>query len=234
MNSKKSFISEWNKFILSEEGNERHLYHGTITDYKKSIEDIGVIGDIGDWVKDAYGCSIDFEDEELGGCGKYELIFAADKKELDKCVGAMRFHIGKKLGIYMNDVTEDMVKEYGMLIIFHDIEVGDYDDYSSWRRNPGYKDMGYYETHPMTTEPGDYYFEGSTTQDVVMTGNKMMKFLRRNNALSDMPEDSRRLLIKLAVKKHGPEKRKEILRQVKELSAHEVRKMMSVYKSEMV
>lgn len=221
---------------------ERTLYHGTIIDHKKSIEDFGVKTSVGDWVMDSYriGFDSDFTEEEVGEA-LGGITFAADKEEMDKAVGAMTFHIAKKLGKDYGDVTLEDIKNHGMLVIFKEIDdkealrqPEDKED-TGWFRHPkDMEDISFYAQHPISVEPGDYYFKSEDGDaigfDNILTGNKMIDFLRRNGALKYFDEDKKRELIKLAIKYYKNKRtRQEIINKVNQLSPERIRSMLATY-----
>jgi hypothetical protein len=189
----------------------RTLYHGTSTEYLSSIQEFGLIPSVGQWVSDSYGMELDEE-------GLEELIFAADKATIDKSVGAMRYHISKKLNKEFHDIDIEDLRKYGLLVIIRDVEDPKNDDPDSeWQQVPEQQeDWGFYESHPPTTEPLDWYSKHETgTYDIdLLTGAKMIDFLRQQGALSHLEDDKRRRLIKYYVQKYGPEQREEIIDKV--------------------
>lgn len=211
---------------------ERTLYHGTVIDHLDSIRDYGLEGRLGDWVRDSYGASLpeewDEEDveEQLGG-----VIFAAEKSELDKAGGAIRYHVGKKLNKSINDVSVDDIRRYGMLAIIREIDVEDDED---WKRRPKHGKESWYDEYPIAAEPGDWYLEDQVAYvDDILVGQKLVDFLRQNNALGPIDEEKRRQLIKLLVKIHGPEKRDEIVKKVKSMPDDKVSEMLHLVKRDM-
>lgn len=202
---------------------EMSLYHGTINDHKDSVEKIGLVGGIGDWVEEAYGIDMGaegFTDEEIEE-RMGDIVFAADKSSMDSATGAIRFHVGKKLDKYLSNVTEEDMEKHGMLVVIKDVEVapelsqlGDAPEEGEWYHRP---EEDYYGNYPISVEPGDYFFKGDTGIDFVLIGKKMMDFLRRHGALNYVYSDERRQLIKMMVALYGPQEREMIIKQVKEL-----------------
>ena len=199
---------------------ERTLFHGTVADHKDSIVKHGLSGDLGDFVKDSYGTS--FNTDELEG-----ITFAAQKDDMDNAVGAIRYHVGKKLDKYLTDVSIEDMKQHGMLVILKDIEPSQWDD--GWQRRPEHGKEKYYQEFPHSVEPGDWFIKGGAGVDAVLTGEKMISFLRNNNALSGVIEDDKRRLIKYAIKRHGSDKREQIVAWVKDLSESDLRKHLRKY-----
>jgi hypothetical protein len=163
----------------------RTLYHGTSTEYLSSIQEFGLIPSVGQWVSDSYGMELD---------------------------------ISKKLNKEFHDIDIEDLRKYGLLVIIRDVEDPKNDDPDSeWQQVPEQQeDWGFYESHPPTTEPLDWYSKHETgTYDIdLLTGAKMIDFLRQQGALSHLEDDKRRRLIKYYVQKYGPEQREEIIDKV--------------------
>lgn len=112
------------KFRLSrkESLSERTLYHGTIADYEGSIRQYGLQGGwhgpLGSFVSQHYDSqeygepTEDDEDDEV--------VFATHKQELGKAVNAMVHHISQKLKKEFHDVTDNDIRNYGLLVIIKD------------------------------------------------------------------------------------------------------------------
>jgi hypothetical protein len=186
----------------------RTLYHGTVIDHKASIEEHGLIPILGDFVSSSYGT--EYDEETLEG-----VVFAADKEGIEGAAGAMRYHIGKKLGKWLTDVTEEDMRVHGMLVIIKDIEPpGQWDEPGeTWTKAKSYEEMGWYESYPPSVEPGDWFLtsEMGSTIDLILTGRKMLKFLRRMGGLEHVETDKRRMIIKMAVAAHPDRSREEIV-----------------------
>jgi hypothetical protein len=148
----------------------RTLYHGTVIDHKRDIEDLGLVPSVGAFVDEMYGGE-GYEPEEL--------VFMADKEGLGSALTAMVKQISYKLGKYMHDVTDDEIKKYGLLA---KMDVALDDDYYDIRHRPK-DDENYYGEYPSTVEPGDYYSESGLSVDVVLTGSAMMRVLKRHGLI---------------------------------------------------
>lgn len=213
---------------------ERTLYHGTINDHYDSIEKYGLTGDLGDWVKDAYGMELDEDewDEHLGG-----ISFAASKNDIEAAVGAMRYHVGKKLGKWLGDVDEEDLRKHGMLVVIRDVDEPEEIKYpedveeDKWYHRPK-EDENYHGAYPMSVEPGDWFIKGGAGIDDVLTGNKMIQVLRRMGGLKRLETDMRRKLIKMMVAVHGPKERKHIIAKVSKLPERELQKYLDRYEKE--
>jgi len=205
---------------------ERTLYHGTVIDNKESIEKYGFSGELGDFVKDSYG--MEFDDDTLEG-----VTFAAQKDDMGKAEGAIRYHIGKKIGKSIGEVTIEDIRRWGMLAVLKEIEEDD--DYGDgWRRRPeNWEVEGYYDEYPPAVEPGDWFTENNVHVDHILTGQKLVDFLRRHGALEHVEGENEREvlqdLIQAAVIYHGPDSRDAVVKKVKALTHKERKKMLSVY-----
>jgi hypothetical protein len=97
------------KFIF----NEITLYHGTVIDNKDSIAKYGItpgwLGHTGSFVNHFYNDIEPTDDDEIA--------YATDKKDLHKAINAMGFHISQKLKKSYHDVTENDIRNHGLIII---------------------------------------------------------------------------------------------------------------------
>jgi len=211
---------------------EETLYHGTSLDNLGSIKELGLSGELGDFVQDSYG--MDMDDDELEG-----ITFAADKNSISSAAGAIRYHVGKKLDKWLSDVTEEDIKKYGMLVVIKDIEKPKDDKYfdykenddGGWHQRPNNQsDEGYYSSYPPSVEPGDWFVQDGSGYDIILTGKKMMKVLRALGGLDDLKSNDRRELIKYAVASYGSKRTtKEIVDKVKSLTDAEVKYYLKTY-----
>jgi hypothetical protein len=146
---------------------ERTLYHGTIVDHEPSIRQLGLFGQMGD-----FQTSAGYMDKEYGPHSEDdEVVFMADKEKLGAAVTAMVHHISKKLGKGFHDVSDNDIRNHGLLCVMRDGEAD---------RRPKY-DM---EEDPMVqyprgAEPGDYY-ASSAKPDYFLKGAALIRMLRRN------------------------------------------------------
>lgn len=210
---------------------ERTLYHGTSNEHLDSIKKYGLSGELGDFVKDAYGIELDEEEWEdrLEG-----ITFAADRSNIGAAVGAMRYHVGKKLNKNLSEVDEEDLRQHGMLVIIRDVDESRKIKYpedveeGEWYHRPK-DDQDYYGAYPMSVEPGDWFVRGGSHVDDILTGNKLIQFLRRVGGLEYIPSDERRRLIKLAVAYHGPKERKRVVQKVMSLPEKELRQQLRNY-----
>lgn len=149
---------------------EKTLYHGTITDFIPSIKKQGLLPTVGQFVRNAYAGSVDNIDDEVSEYLK-DLVFATDKKQLDKAVTAITAQIGIKLNKDFHSVTDEEFRQHGALAIIRD---GD-----SVMNHRAKDDENYYGQHPFTVEPGDYFSDEYVDVDYILTRDKLLSFLKR-------------------------------------------------------
>lgn len=200
----------WELYSNTNIVNEKTLYHGTSKKRVQSIKKHGLIPDVGDFVKQMYDePGMDYED----------LVFATDKKSMSKAVTAMMSAIEHDKGQGFHDVTEDDIIKYGALVVIK------YGDESFLNRD--IDDEDYYGEYPSTVEPGDYYSRDNEEIDYVLTGKKLISFLRKYD-FWPIPypffagaKAKREQLIRLS-KKMYPERKDEVLSKIMSLSDKEV------------
>jgi len=95
---------------------EKTLYHGTTIDNVGSIKKYGLTPLVGEFVKTAYDMSGYGEDIDPDDYFK-ELVFATDKKQLDKALTAMTAQIAYKLKKDFHDITDGEIERYGVLVV---------------------------------------------------------------------------------------------------------------------
>jgi len=159
------------------------LYHGTIADNKQSIKDFGLEPQVGPWVQEVLSGATD-EDIDYDDHG---LVFAADKERFGMAVYSMLHHIGRKLNKSASDVTEDEVRSHGLLVMIKDGEEyfekrppssdwPDYDD--TWDRRQ--EEISYETGNPLwAVEPEDWFSLEGAPADILLTGNKLLKYITR-------------------------------------------------------
>lgn len=202
------------KYLRAREKRAFTLYHGTIIDNKRSIEEVGLVPDVGSFVKEMYGEGYDLED----------LVFLADKRGLQNALTAMVKQISYKLGKDMHDVTDEEIQKHGLLAKLVDIEPGDY-------KHRSLKDPEY-EEYPSSVEPDDYYSRKPVRVDFILTGPALLRVLRRHGLFPRRqwgPEPSRRdlmgRLMSLAVQKWQRKHQKRIDRESLQGLLDNVKKM---------
>jgi hypothetical protein len=146
-------FKEWIKNL-----EEKTLYHGTLADYEPSIKAHGLKGGwhgpLGSFVANYY------DDDEYGEPNEDdEIVFMTDKKRLGKAVNAMVFHIEKKLNKEFHDVTDNDIRNHGLLVMIKDADAKQYDpmDYQQQNAPRGLEDQDYYSSK----ERGDVFLKGS-------------------------------------------------------------------------
>lgn len=187
---------------------EKTLYHGTIIDHVKSIEKYGLIPSVGEFVRNAYGGSIDVIDNEISEYFK-ELVFATDKEQLEKAVTSITAQVGIKLNKDFHDVTDEEFVKNGALVIIKDGE-----SIMNFRPENDEK-----QEYPYTVEPRDFYSDDTIGVDYVLTGKKMISVLKRYKAWPryhvfgniDM-KYKKDYLIKQAIKRNPKKSKDEILK----------------------
>lgn len=186
----------------------RTLYHGTLFDHKPSIQALGLVPGVGGFVDEAYGDLDGYFDgpdaeearEQFREENLQPLTFMTDKRQIDKATTAMRHNISKKLGIGFHDVTENHIRNHGM-IVKQPGEMGYSDDPTSdnhlqlpyrpddghegepWEEKPSF--TGWEDEHPYTAEPGDYYTDSTLGSKGLqyLHGPALLRFLKQQGQL---------------------------------------------------
>ena len=146
--------------------NEKTLYHGTIIQNIPSIKQNGLMPTIGEFVKNMYTGSVD------GNVMDYleEILYATDKKQIEKAKTAITYQIANRLGKDYHSVTNDEFEKYGALAVVKNGD--DYFDFHS-------EDDQYYGNAPLGVETGDYYTKNKIKPDYILTGKKLTSFFKR-------------------------------------------------------
>jgi hypothetical protein len=212
----------------------RTLYHGTTKERAREIEWNGLEPRVGDLVLAAYG---DYEDDEDMDVflRLQPLGFAADKSNFNKVMSAMFHHVEEllreKTGTYQTVTDDDLVK-YGAILVFKE---GEYDfthrpdDDEQWHDN-------YDNTeHPRQVEPGDWYSDWPVKPSYVLTGEPMIRLLKRmgewprrygaRNATEKEIKSMMGNLVRVALKVYPDKTVDQIMAAVKLLTPQEMRKM---------
>jgi len=152
---------------------ERTLYHGTVIDNLGSIKKLGLFGSDADdknsFVYQAYANGFDSDKQWRQYARDKEVpVFMTDKDQLNKAINAMHHHIGTKLGKYFHGVTDNDVRNHGLLVIVKDTEnsVTKAGNDDTWRDDY------------IGIEPEDYYSSGERA-DGFLYGNKLIRFLNK-------------------------------------------------------
>ncbi len=146
--------------------NEKTLYHGTTIYSLPSIKQNGLIPTIGDFVKNMYSGSVD------GDIMDYleEILYATDKKQIDKARTAIIYQIANKLKKDYHSVTNEEFENYGALAI---IKNGD--EYFNFHSEED-ADFG---RVTLGVEKGDFYTTDQITPDYILTNKKLTSFFRK-------------------------------------------------------
>ena len=164
----RKFIATTIREYLNEQQmlNERTLYHGTITHNIPSIEQNGLMPTIGDFVKNMYAGAVD------GDVMEYleEILYATDKKQINKARTAIIYQISNKLGKDYHSVTNEEFEKYGALAV-----VKNGDEYFEFHS----EEDANYGRAPLGVETGDYYTKDEITPDYILTGNKLTSFFKK-------------------------------------------------------
>jgi hypothetical protein len=212
------------RLLLASRRVARTLYHGTTVDNEESIRQHGLVGQVGDFVKNAYGdYEVDLPD----------LVFAADKQGLVRSVSAMVHHIGAKLGKDFHSVTDIDILNHGLLVIMKEMEVG---EYGLEHRPEG--DENYRNQHPHHVEPGDYYAE-ELQADQFVKGRQLLRFLKRYDQWPRMfgprslaqEKQMRGLAITIALRGNPEKSKEEVMKRINEIPMHQLEKYLQRYRS---
>ena len=200
---------------------ERTLYHGTVIDNEPSIRQIGLVGQVGKFVSNAYGGEgIEWQDED-------EIVYLADKKGLKGALTAMVFQVGKKLGKNLHDVSDNDIINHGLLLKIHDPE-------GETPQRPRDDDYG---GHPQAVEPGDYYTP-HVYVDEFIKGKAILRLLKRyglwprdwGEASPSRQKEIEGELIKRVIAAHPERSKDEVIRKVKSLTPEQKQEFLRRYR----
>jgi hypothetical protein len=198
---------------------EKTLYHGTTVANLKSIERSGLVPSVGKFV------AVSYDDAVEAGLAK-ELIFATDKQQLDKAVSAATAQIADQMGKYFHDVTDDEFYRRAAIIKIYDGE-------SLFQQRPEGDER---DEHPYTVEPGDYYSEDYIIPDEILTGQRMIRLLKRYGVwpraymFSRGENPLRGELMRLALKYHKNIPKEKIKQAIMNLPAGQLLDKIKVYR----
>ena len=148
------------------ESTPRTLYHGTLKRFVPDILDLGLLPQVGAFTAHAY------DEYRRHGIPLDNVVFAADRQGLGKCISAI---IGQMRQVGMEKITmKDFYANAALLVI----KRGE----RRFQRRPEDDIVG---DHPHQAEPGDYYTRGADYPDIVLTGDRLRGFLRRNGVRLD-------------------------------------------------
>ncbi|MCK9459734.1 MAG: hypothetical protein M0R80_08855 [Proteobacteria bacterium] len=207
-------------------------------DNEPSIRQIGLFGQVGD-----FQSSSGYDDETYGQppTESDEVIFMADKKGLGRAVNAMVHHISKKLGKGFQDVTDDDIRNYGLLCVMHD-EIGPQDNMDKFAgeratvsRRPEEDKWG--EEYPRGAEPGDYYSD-SRMPDQFIKGSALLRLLQRygewprdwgKEGYRSRDKQLRGRLMSAAMREHPEYSKEKIRAKIQSLSGRELERYAKDY-----
>lgn len=162
------------------------LYHGTLKEYIPVIDKEGLVPYFGKFVSDMY--NEELETPELNNKIK-DLIFAADKKGLNKSINSILYHM-----VYGKGYETETFFDHAAIAVIK----GDESELFSKRpKNPD--DSEFWQDHPIGVEPGDYYSEEAVYVNHFATGKELKKLMKQNGMAITrrstnilMPEDERK------------------------------------------
>lgn len=143
---------------------EKTLYHGTTAEKARKIELHGLVPQAGDFVSSAY-------DEVAEVEPLPELVFATEKQRISVAVTAATQHVANLLGKNFHDVSDQEFFNHAAILKIYDAE-----QYFEHRPED---DDNYRGEYPSTVEPGDYFTGDVIIPDEILTGNGMVRLLRR-------------------------------------------------------
>lgn len=221
---------------------QKTLYHGTTIDKAKKITEEGLWPQTGDFTSQFYGDEDGDEDDENYDNGDLyyedqykleELIFAADKEEIDKAVTAMVAQIAVKLNKDLHHVTDAELLRNGALVVIRDagwtqrpIEDEDY----KWERE--YGDGSYRHV-----EPGDHYSDRDEPFSYILTGKKMFSVLRRLGSLPrdwgpDEDKNNKQRLIELVRRARPNLNIEDVVEKINTLDSGTIRQQIRLFENE--
>ena len=215
------------------------LYHGTSIDKYDSIKELGLIPMTGDFVSDSYAGEYESVGQDFD---PIDLVFAADKKELRKAVTAMEYSIMKFLNKkWIGDVTPLDVRNYGVIVV---IKRGEEDFQHRPREESGPFGDWQGETDNLypAVEPGDYFSEENVGVTYILTGNKLVDFLKRNNqwnfSNSNKWDEEKRKQLQTMITRYHINKspkfkdtiKKEVNEKIKNMNIKEIDRYFDIYK----
>lgn len=195
------------------------LYHGTSINNYNSIKNVGLIPDVGNFVRDSYEGEYDAAGVEFDPT---PVTYAADKENLDTAITAMVYAVAKYLNKEYHNVTPDEIKSYGMLVLIRDGE--NYFQQRPQEETGPYRDwQGETDNRYPAVEPGDYYSEEGVIGDILF-GNKLIEFLTRHGKwpltwIGEGVEELRKLLLTMAINYHikeHPELKDTLVKTIKD------------------
>lgn len=153
----------------------RSLYHGTLIDHLPSIQQHGLIPDVGGFTSDAYELDPEgrfTQDDDVyhaDELGVKPVVFMADKARLQRAHNAIVHGVSRKLNKPSFQLTPQDIQEHGLLVK-QPGQMGEpehtepplphiFDDNVEEGHDPWDIHRPRYEEHPFQAEPGDFYSE---------------------------------------------------------------------------
>lgn len=213
------------KIIISESISsslfERTLYHGTVIDNEESIRKIGLMPSVGDFIKQMYDEEESEIDEE-----ENSLVYAADKESLQKSLNAITAQVGKKLNKPFHDVTENDIRNHGLLAV---IKSGDELMNKAPSREEYHTKYGPHLNYRFL-EPEDWYTQDLVGVDYFLKGSKLINFFKKYSlSFNDMDAQKTQLLF-LAKKVHPEKTEEELKLAIKNISKNQLNNVLKNYK----
>lgn len=197
---------------------ERTLYHGTLIDNEASIRSLGLYPTVGEFIKQMY--AVEIEDDGLD-LKQHALVYAADKNSLQKSLNAIIAQVGNKLGKTFHSVTEEDIRNHGLLAVIKDGE--------SAMKQAGSRDDGF-ESDYQFLEPEDWYSDDSVGIDYFLKGSALLKFFKRQGLSVESPEKKREELYHLARKARPEMSEKDLRNAVANINVNDLNKYVDNYK----
>lgn len=198
----------------------RTLYHGTCMFNYKSIKEHGLVPQVGSFVSNAY---LEYIESEID---IPDLVYAADKYTINKCLGAIINCIGVNIGKSFHEVSDSDIKRYGLLVVIKGS--GGKDELSlDWEQYDYNKDM------PVSVESDDYYSLYRHDPDIYIRGNALIGFLRRSGVLprrfgpeNDVFKNYRELMFRKVINKYPDIDRNSLKVLILSLSKDQIEKFV--------
>lgn len=205
----------------------RTLYHGTLVDYVPGILKHGLKPQVGTLTTKWYG------DRDVP---MKPYVFAADAHGLEKCINVIAKQLRIKYGEDKN-LSGIFQKEAALLIIRagperHGFGMTPWDNDKFMATHYGLPLDQFdkaFERAPTTSEPGDYWTRKKVKVDAVLTGQRLMDFLRRQPSIwlwtwedidpGIMLAIARPRVVAALLQELGPQAKDAILRTVASLDA---------------
>lgn len=204
------------------------LVHGTCTFHEESIRAFGLLPGVGPNASGAY------EEYEEAGIELPELVFAAEKRDVDRSLTAMVSCIANGLGTDLHAVTDSQIRAYGLLAVMSG--EGGEADVPGWQyAEEGTERYEHQREEYPQAEPGDYFSEGVEHPTYLLKGSALVRYLRRYGAWPrtwgpSEEENLREHLTRMVVQQHPERAKTEIVQKVKNLSGRELRDYYYTYR----